>query len=90
MAYFYESNQQHATIQVNLLFQVSSTCFGRCFRVSTGAFDFIYSIWQYSPLGRILLYSHPQSSTLTRSVTNLLTLLGSTRFESWPEHRPSC
>jgi len=43
--YNYESNQQDATIQVNLLFLVSSTCFGRCFRPSSGAFDCIYSIW---------------------------------------------
>jgi len=28
----YGTNQQNATIQVNLLFLVSSTCFGRCFR----------------------------------------------------------
>ena len=40
---------QVATIQVNLLFLVSSTCFGRCFRPSSGALDCIYSIWQYSP-----------------------------------------
>jgi hypothetical protein len=36
-------------MQVNLLFLVSSTCFGRCFRLSSGARDCIYSIWQYSP-----------------------------------------
>ena len=36
--------QQDATIQVNLLFLVSSTCFGRCFRPSSGEFDCIYSI----------------------------------------------
>ena len=29
----------------NLLFQVSCTCFGRCFRPSSGALDCIYSIW---------------------------------------------
>jgi len=40
----YESNKQDATIQVNLLFLVSSTCFGRCFRPSSGALDCIYSI----------------------------------------------
>ena len=45
----YESNQQDATVQVNLLFLVSSTCFGRCFRLSSGALDCIYSIWYYSP-----------------------------------------
>jgi hypothetical protein len=33
----YESNQQDATIHVNLLFLLSSTCFGRCFRPSSGA-----------------------------------------------------
>jgi len=43
--YSYESNQQDATLQVNLLFPVSSTCFGRCFRLSSGALDCIYSIW---------------------------------------------
>ena len=41
----YEINQQDATIQVNLLFPVSSTCFGRCFRPSSGALHCIYSIW---------------------------------------------
>jgi hypothetical protein len=41
----YESNQQDATIQVSLLFLVSSTCFGRCFRPSSGALDCIYGIW---------------------------------------------
>jgi hypothetical protein len=41
----YESNQQDATIQVNLLFLVSSTCFGRCLRPLSGALDFIYSFW---------------------------------------------
>jgi len=46
--YNYESNQQDATIQVNLSFQVSSTCFGRCFRPSSGELDCIYSIWQCS------------------------------------------
>ena len=29
----------------NLLFQVGYTCFGRCFRPSSGALDCIYSIW---------------------------------------------
>jgi len=45
--YSYESNQQDATMQVNflLLFLVGSTCFGRCFRPSSGALDCIYSIW---------------------------------------------
>jgi len=41
----YGSNQQYATIQVNLLFLVSSIGFGRCFRPSSGALDRIYSIW---------------------------------------------
>jgi hypothetical protein len=31
----YECNQQDATTQVNLLFLVSSVCFGRCFRPSS-------------------------------------------------------
>jgi len=37
----YESNQQGATIQVNLLFLVSSTCFRRCFRPSSGVRDYL-------------------------------------------------
>ena len=49
--YNYESNQPDATIQVNLLFLVSSTCFRRCFRPSSGALDCIYSRQQ---LGWIL------------------------------------
>ena len=36
-------------MQVNLLFLVSPTCFGRCFRPPSGALDCIYSIWQYLP-----------------------------------------
>jgi len=32
-------------LRVNLLFKVSSTCFGRCFRPSSGALDCTYSIW---------------------------------------------
>jgi len=36
-----ESNQQDATVSVNLLFQVSSTCFGGCFRLSSGTLDCI-------------------------------------------------
>jgi hypothetical protein len=43
------SNQQDANIQVNLLFLVSSTCFGRCFRPSSEALDCIYSIRYCSP-----------------------------------------
>jgi len=39
--YYYESNQQDATIQVNLLFLVSSTCFGPCFRPLSGALDYL-------------------------------------------------
>jgi hypothetical protein len=41
----YENNQQDATIWVNLLFQISSTYFGRCFRPSSWALDSIYSMW---------------------------------------------
>jgi hypothetical protein len=41
----YESNREDATIQVNLFFLVCSTRFGRCFCPSSGALDFIYSIW---------------------------------------------
>ena len=41
----YESNQQDATMRVNLLFLVRSTCFGRCFLPSSGALDCIYSTW---------------------------------------------
>jgi len=47
--YIYESNQQDATVWVDLLLLVSSTCFGRCFRPSSGALDRIYSIWLCSP-----------------------------------------
>jgi len=43
--YNYKSNQQDATIHVKLLFLVSCTCSGRCFRPSSGALDCIYSIW---------------------------------------------
>jgi len=49
LPYCYVCNQQDANIQVNLLFLVSSTCFGRCFRPSSGTLDCIYSIWLYSP-----------------------------------------
>ena len=43
--YDYENNQQDAIIQVNLLFLVGSTCFGRCFHPSAGELDCIYSFW---------------------------------------------
>ena len=36
-------------IYINLLFQVSSTCFGRRFRPSSGALDCIYSICSVHP-----------------------------------------
>jgi len=36
-------------MSINLLFKVISTCFGRCFRPSSGALDCIYSIWQCAP-----------------------------------------
>jgi hypothetical protein len=39
-----KSLKKDATLEVNLLFLVSSTCFGRCFRPSSGAIDCIYSI----------------------------------------------
>jgi hypothetical protein len=39
----YESSQQDATIQVSLLFLVNSTCFGRCFRLSSGA-PFVFTL----------------------------------------------
>jgi hypothetical protein len=45
----YESNQEDATLQVTLLFPVSSTCFGSYFCPSSGALDGIYSNWYYSP-----------------------------------------
>jgi hypothetical protein len=41
----YEYNQRDATIHVNLLFLVSSTCVGRRFRHSPRALDCIYIIW---------------------------------------------
>jgi hypothetical protein len=37
----FESNQKDSNIQVSLLFLVSSTCFGLCFRQSSGALDCI-------------------------------------------------
>jgi len=40
-----KKNPTRCTIQVNLLFQVSCTCFGRCCRPPSGTLDFIYSIW---------------------------------------------
>ena len=42
-------DQQDATFWFIYLFLISSTCFGRCFRPSSGAFDCIYSFW-YCPL----------------------------------------
>ena len=37
-------DQQDATILAYYLFLISSTCFGRCLRPSSGALDCIYSI----------------------------------------------
>jgi hypothetical protein len=42
--YNYESNQQDATMLVNLLFLVSPTCFGRCFRPSSGELDYLHLV----------------------------------------------
>ena len=39
----HENNQQDALYR--LLFHLGFTCFGRCFRPSSGALDCIYSIW---------------------------------------------
>jgi hypothetical protein len=39
--FIYESNQQDATLQVNLLFLISPTCFRRCFRPPSGALDYL-------------------------------------------------
>ena len=44
----YESNQQDAIIQVNLLFLVGYTCIGRCFRPSSGTLDCILTFWHLS------------------------------------------
>jgi len=43
----YKNNQPDATTQVNLLFLVGFTCFGRCFRPSLGTLDCIYSIFYF-------------------------------------------
>jgi len=32
------------------LFLISSTCFGRCLRPSSGALDWIYSFWYCPPI----------------------------------------
>jgi hypothetical protein len=37
----YESNKRDAIIQVNLVFLIGSTCFGQCFRPSSGALDYL-------------------------------------------------
>ena len=41
--------QQDATFRFIYLYRISSTCFRRCFRPSSGALGCIYSFW-YSPL----------------------------------------
>jgi hypothetical protein len=41
---FTNINQRDATMWINLIFHVSSTCLGRRFRPSSGVFDCIYSI----------------------------------------------
>jgi hypothetical protein len=71
----YDSNQQNATIEVNLLFLVGSTSFGRYFRPSSGAPDSIYSFWYYSP--KLLLagvmdeLKHSLNSSMTPAGSNL-------------------
>jgi hypothetical protein len=45
----YKSNQHDPNINVNLLFLMNTTCFGRCFRPSLGARVCIYGIWYHSP-----------------------------------------
>jgi len=45
---FIIDDQQDATFWLIYLYPISSTCFGQCFRPSSGALDCIYSFW-YSP-----------------------------------------
>jgi len=42
-------NQQDATVLISL-FLISSTCFGRCFRPSSGACHCNYSFWDCPPM----------------------------------------
>jgi len=42
-------NQQDATILIYLLL-ISSTCFGKCFRPSSGAYHCNYSFWYCPPM----------------------------------------
>jgi len=76
--YDYENNQQDATTQINLLFLVSSTCFGQCFRPSSGALDCIYSFRLYSPkllparvMDEMKLNSSHLNSSMTPAGSNL-------------------
>jgi hypothetical protein len=41
----YINSQLDATIIIVLIISISSTCFGRKFRPSSGALDCVYSLW---------------------------------------------
>ena len=43
------NNQLDVTITVLLIISISSTCFGRQFRPSSGALDCVYSLWYNAP-----------------------------------------
>jgi hypothetical protein len=48
---FVDDDQQEATIfWIIYLFLISSTCFGRCLRPSSGEFDCIYIFWYFPPI----------------------------------------
>jgi len=42
-------SQLDATVIILLIFSISSTCFVRQFRLSSGALDCVYSLWYKSP-----------------------------------------
>jgi hypothetical protein len=42
-------NQLDATVMVTVIIPISSTCFGRWFRPSSGAQDCVYSLWYNAP-----------------------------------------
>ena len=63
-------NQQDATILI-YLFLISSTCFGRCFRPSSGAYHCNYSFWYCPPMLLLAV-----DNTRSCSYSDMLLMMG--------------
>ena len=62
-------NQQDATILIYLLL-IRSTCFGRCFRPSSGAYQYNYSFWYCPPMLLLAGVAYTQHQPAATSVVS--------------------